>query len=206
MSNVIRLVLSVGFLAAQLSAGLIGDTVQVGFLAEELEFPLSGSGTPIYEDVLVTGGIEFVCTLPGSGICAIGPSGSFTLDIGETTITESRTKTSNADGQWSPAKFTGWVFNSLDMGSPITGVTLTHYGMVGLDDSRVSFNANTVWLNLQDVIIDSRESGWTLQLALGASSTVPEPGTATMAGIGILLIILGGLGRRRVAENSQSSR
>jgi hypothetical protein len=73
-----------------------------------------------------------------------------------------------------PADFNGFQLAVNAGGSPITGITIEFSNISGFDLSRVTFNSDDVWINLEGLTLNP--GGLDLQLGLDfSSSTTPEP-------------------------------
>lgn len=117
---------------------------------------------------------------PGNEIVAPGVNGNFS--------------DTNLRGDWSinstyiTAEFVGWeFFDALGDIDPFLSVTLNpDTNMVGLDSSRITFDANHIWVNLSGLSV---RPGTVVSIDINApGSAVPEPGSWGLA-IGALAIL-----------------
>lgn len=164
------------------AATLTGDSVTASYIFPSLPNSIR-AGT-----FVVGAGVEATC--PNSPLLCNVILGTSSLDFGSDTI--SFAHLSPVTGTYTAAAFNGWLFSSLDFGTGITGVTLSSFGISGLDNSRVSFTANTISVNLSNLTY-ARSYGWSLTMQ---TTTVPLPASGIL-----LLAALGGmtfLRRRRV--------
>lgn len=175
------------------AAGLIGTSVTVTYNYPDL------STVRDTNSYVVGTGIEIDCTPPlppFSSFCGV-ISTPFTLDLGDSLITY-RYGAGLPSVFAGPAAFNGFVFSGLNLGAPITGVTLTTTGFAGLDQGDVSFTANSVAINLQGAS-EVAGDGWSIAIQ---TTPIPEPGTgglalAALAGLGAASALL----RRRRRNN-----
>ncbi len=148
--------------AGQAFADLIGDTVTVDYLYPDIStvFQVLGTGT-------VTAGGFTVHT---------GPSGMFNYTVFGSEVA----LTFDIGAHFLPASFNGWELIN-DTGSPaINGVTVGFFDVPGFDDSRVTFDATHVWLNMADLVASP---GQDVQLDLRFAT--PEPTTIALLGLGV---------------------
>lgn len=91
----------------------------------------------------------------------------------------------NFSGQWSDATFNGFHFfdvnNTID---DFTSVSLNSLSnMTGLSQSAISFDANNIWLNWQDL---NFSTSTVVSIDIGAAqSNVPEPDSIALLGLGV---------------------
>jgi hypothetical protein len=99
-----------------------------------------------------------------------------------------------SDGTWSIAAFNGWhVFDVNGTIPAITSVTVNGAtNMAGFDASRITFDANNIWVNWNNLPFDTNT---VVSLDVNGGSSVPEPATFVL--LGGALVGLGLLKRRR---------
>lgn len=157
----------------QVQAGLLGQTVTATYNYPNISTVNTG---PF--NFLVGPGVELHCP-PDIPFCGT-ISTPFSLDFTDTQIVYHYGPSVVAG--FGPSAFNGFVFTNLNMGSPITGFTLSSFGFTGLDNSAVSFTANSLSINLQGAL-EAPTAGWTVTL-----QTVPEPSVAELIGAGLALL------------------
>jgi hypothetical protein len=167
-SHIATLMLSVGIAlsaASSAEAAFLGQTVGLQAFFPDLLSP-QDSVTAV-----VGAGVEF----PNGTTYASGEA----YDLGDTTILVTQTY-----GNYSGASFNGVVLTDIN-GTilDITGVTIDVAGTAypGFDASRISFDANNIWLNYQD--IDA--AGYALLNVTFATET-PEPASLALLGAGLV--------------------
>lgn len=165
--------------AASAAPTLIGDTVTV-----MNEYPLGTVKATV--PVVVGAGVEIAC-LPQclGGLLFSGES----IDIDALSITITLTP-----GRYTAASFNGFVFDDLDFGEGfLSNVSVTTSDVVGLGPANLSFDADTIRLNLAGVQVG--DATIRLDLTVTTPGTVPEPG---MLALVVPALALAGLARRRV--------
>jgi hypothetical protein len=156
-------------------ADLLGDSVTVNYL---------------YPD------INSVYTTLGSGTVTAGGFTVNSFSQHDFTVFGSEIDLSNVnagDVFFLSSSFNGYQLINNSGGDAITGVSIITNNISGFDASRISFDANDVWVNLHDL---TTTSGLDLQLGLNFNS-VPEPGT--LAALGVGLAAIGVLRRKRLS-------
>jgi PEP-CTERM motif len=158
-------------------ADLANANVTVNYLYPEIN--------DVYE-VLGTGTV----TDSGFTVNSFGQH-DFTVFPDEITLTN----VSGGNVNFTAADFNGYGVVVNFGGSPITGVTLEFTDISGFDISRVTWDSNDVWVNLQGL---TTTPGLDLQLGLefgGGGGTTPEPSSILLMGSGLAAVV--GFSRRK---------
>ncbi|MEO8122839.1 MAG: PEPxxWA-CTERM sorting domain-containing protein [Burkholderiales bacterium] len=168
----------------------LGGLVAVGMLAVSGAAQAGFDGNTISADYLYSD-IGTVYQALGSAVVGAGvefSSFGISLDLSDTQITMSRP----GEITFLPGTFNGWRFyDATDNLPAITGVTVNGATTIsGFDNSRVSFDADHVWVNFVD-LADANDFYAVVDVAFA----VPEPATWAMmlAGLGMV----GALAARR---------
>lgn len=147
--------------APALAGPLDGASVHSQYL-----FPSVDSQYEDYDNTTVTGATQLTDHLggvPGIRLLASGSNltASFADDIYGATY-------------WTPADFNGFeVFDDTNTAGAITSVTINGAtNMVGFDSSRISFDADHIFINWQGLSFDNST---VVSLDLNGSSAAPEP-------------------------------
>lgn len=136
--------------------------------------------------------IDFPAAVVGAGVefNAINQS---QVDVADASLTISSVP-GQGPTQLLPAAFNG--YRIYDVGGTLPGfVTVTvnaATNLPGFDATRVSFDADNVFVNLQDLVL---LPGEIVLLDIGFASTVPEPATVGLVATG--LVVVGAAARRR---------
>lgn len=172
-----RLILAALFAAVLLPAG----SAQAGLLGTMItlhyNFLVPAATT---DSLLVTGGTEVTCTGGGSGnanACTMLTAANQYIDIGDFTI--DYLYVGSQPGGFNPTPPNGMTFAGLDIGAPI-GAVLISTGIAGLDDSRVTFTATSVEVDMHGLSLGFSNS---FSLTLVA---VPEPASLALLSLGVV--------------------
>lgn len=102
---------------------------------------------------------------------------------------------------FSSVPFSGFVFfDTLGTIPNFTGATLNSTNMSGLTQSRVSFDANHIFVNWQGLPFTSDTFVSVDVAAEGSAAPVPEPATWTLISGGLVLVARRVLSKRKVSD------
>jgi hypothetical protein len=165
-------------------AGLLGTNATVRYVFD------NGVPTTTTDPVLVGPGIELSC--PGAaGLCTLLTLDTQTVDLGDTTL--GYAYSGFGGGFFTNSVVNSMIFEALDPGAPIIGVTLAT-DMPLLDPGRISFTADSVTLDLRGVGLPSTSHFFEVGLVLGSVTEVPAPAAILPFAAGLFGL---GLARRR---------
>jgi len=173
-----RVLLAFIFLTAGLTAnaGLIGTDVALNYNFEGI------STTDIFT---VGDAVEVQCEGWGYGnanVCGVLTAPTQTIDFTDGSIHYTYTRFADVIGAFLEGNPNGFDFQFLNLGHAITEVELTTT-ILGLDASRLTFNANSIQLNMSNLALGPQES---FNLRIVAN---PEPSAGLLAGLGGLLLL-----------------
>lgn len=176
---------------------LLGKQITIDWL-----FP-DASSTFVTDTVIAAAGPDVTCEgLSADLLCVLNGynNGSIVFDIEATSVGMVFTNGSTTPDA---SAFNGPRFSGLDLGAPITGVSLLST-IPGLDMSRVAFGTDWVSVNLSDVLLDapSFSIGWRLELLTepGGGTDVPAPPV-----LGLLMLGIAGLGMARGRKRDRTA-
>lgn len=163
---------------------LLGKPITIDWL-----FP-NASSAFVTDTVIAAAGPDVSCDgLAADLLCVLNgyDNGSIVFDIEAGSVGMVFTNGSTTPDT---SAFNGPRFSGLDLGAPITGVSLSST-IPGLDMSRVAFGPDWISVNLSAVLLDAPNSsiGWRLELL-----TQPDGGTDVPAPpvLGLLMLGLAG--------------
>jgi hypothetical protein len=163
----------IGFfgLAGTASASILdGQTLVYQYLFPDTSSPVCSARNDV-----VAPGVEIA---PTGDDCASGHYAfNYSVDYSDTSILV----TYVTSGGWAPATFNGFVVNDVNGTIPAFNATLGFTDVTGFDASRLTFDADNIFLNWQDL---SYQTGNTIRIDL-ARSSVPEPTTLLLLGLGL---------------------
>lgn len=149
---------------------LNGETVSFTYFFPDIT---SVYGSPSDGNYLVGAGVEIL-----NGFCC-GFEG--TLDISDTNMLADF----GSSTFYTPGSFNGFkisdVFGTIDSFTSVAINASTN--MIGFDASRVTFDANNIWVNWQGLGFDENTI---VSLDINGGSAVPEPGTLSLLVLGLL--------------------
>ena len=182
--------IAAAFCALMLSPGIARADTLTGSTGISWLYP--DTGTSIGSDTIAVGstlacpGASPIC-MPYSGY------GTETFSVGTSSISYSALFPS---GPYLDASFDGFDFTGLTFadGGSLTGFTLTT-NIPGLTDSDVTFGSNFIEVNLAGLSVNG---DFTLDLISSPTVSTPEPSSFLLLGLGLLALV--GLTRRKKAE------
>lgn len=174
-----RVVIAAAVLAPMAAqAQLAGKTVQVEYLFPDASTVFNGNSV----NVVVGPGVEL------AGFPVGDPRTNVDLSNSNILVTY------NSLGTWTSTSFNGLhffdVFSGIDAFTAVLINPATN--MVGLDASRISFDADNIYVNWQGLSFDEHT---VVSLDVNGMAAVPEPATVGLMATGLLG--LGAVARRR---------
>lgn len=182
MKRLAGLLLGLLLVATPASAAMIGVTIEATALFPDLAAPTTTAG-PV--DAVVGPGIEFT---DGQFTPFFGPS----FDFDDATITITTTAVNHSGGSFNGYRFFD-VLGGLPNISALSIISDTS-GFFSAAPSRLSFDANNIFINFQDLSFNGDEVVVLGVQTQDAGAPVPEPATLTLLGTGL---VLAGARRRR---------
>jgi hypothetical protein len=123
----------------------------------------------------------------------------FWVDIADTSITINNFFASDSETSFDASSFNGFVIRDLNSAVSFTSVVLDSLSnMIGLDASRISFDAHNIYVNWQGLSFNSNTQ---IQLNLAGigsnASSLPESNSLIIIALGLMALSM----RRRVARS-----
>lgn len=166
------LALTVWVISGGVQAGLVGTQMDVGYFMPDTSSPYAATiFSPSH--FTVGAGQETIGDVEGVTNLLVDFSDD-TLSITFNTILGSPT--------WNAASFNGVIFTAADFLGIGSALVDPSTSMGGFDDGRVSYTDHQILLNWQGL---SYVDGTTVTINFTSASTVPEPGTLALLGLGI---------------------
>lgn len=166
--------------AVLFSAASFASTFDGAMIRASTSYPtLPGSTTSGPFDKVVDGSVEFPSALFTP---FYGPSFDFAGD----TITITHRQSSHAS-----ATFNGWIFNDLNSALPsFSGISVLSdtTGFFSGDPSRLSFDADNLYLNFQSLSFQTANEQIVLQVSFGTVASVPLPAGLPLLGGALILL------------------
>jgi hypothetical protein len=184
MKRLAGLLLGLLLVATPASAAMIGVTIEATALFPDLAAP-TVTGGPV--DAVVGPGIEFSNGQFGD---FFGPS----FDFDDSTITITTAPVSHSGASFNGYRFFD-VLGFLPNISALSIITDTS-GFFSADPSRLSFDADNIFINFQDLGFSGDEVVVLGVQTQDAGAPIPEPATVTLLGTGLVLA-----GARRWRKN-----